>query len=573
VFRSLLALASTLLMGALLILSAAPARADNAPLQPTTAGLAPGMPGTTVRMAAEKVDVTVTERDGAVHTLVKASFDMFNRGPTVSLTTGFPRYSASYMVPGGFAGFDPTQFADFRAASGSTAFQPTIQTVKPTPATDQLAAADWYVWQMDYPGNQTTTVQVSYDQTLSPQANGFTYVSYILRTGALWDGTIGEATVTMSTTTGGAFLVPSIEGAKQAFGPDPPAAARAASALPTSSTPAQVTWHLTNFKPTFDPFANYVPSQEWQALTSAEQRITTGTPSADDYAAATEAFLDVFGRNDGGLPRPLYANTMDRLPRELTERYERVRGWVQRGSLLDPNSAAGFEALGDLEYALEVPPRMVGSCRPVLAPAALQRAVDLGSSTAQAKLDAVNNNLRDAILDHPQLRDCSSAIQVTLPPPTPGARQGEVASVALPEDTRSRGAGAPDTLTDSVRGDILAAVDRANAAWAAASRSLDPSGLSAGVAGQELADDLAEVDKLRSQGQTKTTVNTAFAVTDVALDGPGHATVHTRETWYAEIHAAAGGRLLQRTPAATYDETYTVEYLNGGWIVTKNDLH
>jgi hypothetical protein len=47
--------------------------------------------------------------------------------------------------------------------------------------------------------------------------------------------------------------------------------------------------------------------------------------------------------------------------------------------------------------------------------------------------------------------------------------------------------------------------------------------------------------------------------------------VRTRETWYAEIHNAADGRLLQRTPSATYDETYTVEHLNGGWIVTKND--
>jgi hypothetical protein len=131
----------------------------------------------------------------------------------------------------------------------------------------------------------------------------------------------------------------------------------------------------------------------------------------------------------------------------------------------------------------------------------------------------------------------------------------------------------PATLTEHVRADILAAVERANTAWAAASQSLDPSGLSAGVAGQELADDLAELDKLRSQGQTRNNVNTAFAVTDVALDAPGHATVRTRETWYAEIHAAASGRLLQRTPAVTYDETDTVEYLNGGWIVTLNELH
>ncbi len=45
----------------------------------------------------------------------------------------------------------------------------------------------------------------------------------------------------------------------------------------------------------------------------------------------------------------------------------------------------------------------------------------------------------------------------------------------------------------------------------------------------------------------------------------------TLETWYAEIHDVATGRLLQHASSATYDETYTVEYLNTGSIVTKND--
>jgi hypothetical protein len=127
-------------------------------------------------------------------------------------------------------------------------------------------------------------------------------------------------------------------------------------------------------------------------------------------------------------------------------------------------------------------------------------------------------------------------------------------------------------LTDSVRADILAAVDRANAAWAAASESLNPSGLSDAVAGQELTDDLAELDQLRVQGQAKKPINSAFSVNDVALTGPGHAVVHTHETWYAEIYSTSDGRFAQRTAPATYDETYTVEYQNGGWIVTKDDL-
>jgi hypothetical protein len=143
---------------------------------------------------------------------------------------------------------------------------------------------------------------------------------------------------------------------------------------------------------------------------------------------------------------------------------------------------------------------------------------------------------------------------------TPGASAQE-------EPSSSRG-----TLTDNERADILAAVDRANAAWTAASESLDGSTLDGAVAGQLLSDDLAEVDSLRSQGHTRKNVNTAFTVTEVTLDAPGHGIVHTHETWYAEIYDTSSGRLLQRTAPASYDETYTVENHGGGWIVTRNDI-
>jgi hypothetical protein len=126
----------------------------------------------------------------------------------------------------------------------------------------------------------------------------------------------------------------------------------------------------------------------------------------------------------------------------------------------------------------------------------------------------------------------------------------------------------PDSLSDAVRADVLPAVDRANAAWVAATQLLDPSELDGAVAGQELTVDRDEVHALRGQGQSHTDVNTAFSVTDVAIDAPGHAIVHTHETWYAEIHDAA--RLIQATAPTTHDETCTVEFHDGGWIVTRN---
>jgi hypothetical protein len=173
----------------------------------------------------------------------------------------------------------------------------------------------------------------------------------------------------------------------------------------------------------------------------------------------------------------------------------------------------------------------------------------------------------------------------SLPAWRPGGGNASTASVQAPAatavpatpDTSEGGPAAstpsvPDTLTDPVRADILAAVDRANSAWTAASQSLDPSGLTNNVAGQELIDDTAELDRLRAQGQSRKNVNTAFSVTDTSVDAPGHAIVHTHETWYAQISDAASGRLVQRTPSATYDETYVLEYQSSGWIVVKNDL-
>jgi hypothetical protein len=131
-------------------------------------------------------------------------------------------------------------------------------------------------------------------------------------------------------------------------------------------------------------------------------------------------------------------------------------------------------------------------------------------------------------------------------------------------------AGPPDTLTPAVRSDILDAVQRANNAWSTATRTLDASVLNGNVAGAELSSDLAELNNLRGRGQTRNNVNVAFVVTGVSLDAPGQATVHTHETWYAEMYS--GGRLLQRTPSANYDETYAVEFQDGAWIVTRNDV-
>jgi hypothetical protein len=56
------------------------------------------------------------------------------------------------------------------------------------------------------------------------------------------------------------------------------------------------------------------------------------------------------------------------------------------------------------------------------------------------------------------------------------------------------------------------------------------------------------------------------------LDAPGHAIVRTRETWSAVITSMATGADLQQIPPTTYNEMYIVEFQNGGWVVTRNDV-
>jgi hypothetical protein len=533
----------------LVALVAAPLHADDAPMQMTTAGLVPGMPGTTVRMAAEKVDINVVERDGGVHAMVNASFDMFNRGPAVTMWTGFPRFSGSgaeyFGVPGGFAGFDASNFADFHASSGDTVFQPAVQMLASPSTTQANEKTQWYVWQMGYPANATTTVKVSYDQTLSPEVDGWTDVSYILLTGALWDGTIGDATVTMSSSGsggGGTFVVPTTDELKQAFGPQAATVARPESAQPTSKTDAQVVWHLTDFKPTFDPFAYYIPAGASQRLTSAQARLALNAPSSSDYAAAVQAYLDTVGRDSSGLPWLI----RHRPPQALSNRFAEVAGWADTATQLDPTSAAAFESLGDIEYARELHgATMFIGCRPQLAPRAYQTAVSLGSPTAQAKLDEISQLV---------LEPSGRAHSCTIDPNQPVADS------------------IPDTLTDTVQTEIVDAIQRANRAWSDTQFNLTPDELTDQVAGQALSDDMAEIAQLRQAHQRRRTTSVDFAVLDASIDVPGHAVVHTRETWSAEILDMANLQVLQQVPPTAYTQVYELQYIDGGWTVTRNDL-
>ena len=57
---------------------------------------------------------------------------------------------------------------------------------------------------------------------------------------------------------------------------------------------------------------------------------------------------------------------------------------------------------------------------------------------------------------------------------------------------------------------------------------------------------------------------------DVSLAAPGQAIVRTRETWSAEILDMASRKVVRQIPPTTYSNTYTLEFVDGGWIVTSN---
>ena len=87
-----------------------------------------------------------------------------------------------------------------------------------------------------------------------------------------------------------------------------------------------------------------------------------------------------------------------------------------------------------------------------------------------------------------------------------------------------------------------------------------------------MSNDTSQLAQFRNSGQKRNTVNTAFTVLNVSLDTPTQATVHTRETWSDDVYSNTTGALIRHDPATSYSETYTVDLLDGQWIVSQIDL-
>ncbi len=361
--RQLAIVALVIVLAGPLSAGAPPASADSAPMWESPVGLKPGSPNNTVRMTAETVDIDVIERDGAVYAQVSAVFDLTNRGADTQMRVGFPQYNYPVEVPEypRQVSFSSEGLASFRAWSGSTQYRPRVEKVIPEGSRDTWGT-EWFVWDMSFPRGSTTRLNVSYEQKLS-EGSGAANVFYVLTTGALWNGSIGSASVRMNAPGGGALTAADTPGSYRFAG--------------------KIAWEMRDFEPTKDVLGIYIPASPWKALRTTEEAFVSGTATAADYATGATAVVTI--TEDGMRAGPERAALRDLY-------FPRARQWAQTAIGMDEGNAAAWEALADLDVAPAVSKHGY-FCLPTMAADAYQRAIDLGSPTAAAKLAEMRDNV------------------------------------------------------------------------------------------------------------------------------------------------------------------------------------
>jgi len=358
---------------------------------------------------------------------------------------------------------------------------------------------------------------------------------YVLRTGALWDGTIGEATITMSAPDGGALLGgPELYSFRTESGhveTTPRTREVLGSEGATEASPSRIVWHLRDFEPTQDVGSTYVVAAAWRPLRDAEAAVSSGTVSADGYLRAAQAAIRLLG--DYGP----YAR-----PQILVSRYAtRTREWAEQAAALAPDSAGAWEAVGDIERWFAMPAKKNhGSlaCWPTRGEAGYQRAIALGSPTAAVRLNDLFTAIDWRMVESPSqaLPGCDGSLDPMLP----------------------------------IRA-VRSTVTTGNRAWAQ------------GVAPQGTSDEYwryfadrwlrlltDEVSELRRLGHYRVATLQELTFRSASLTAPDAAVVETTEVWddktYDARHALvrdASGRLTQR---------YELRLLNGAWKVVDATL-
>jgi hypothetical protein len=280
-----------------LILAPRPAHADIGwpPVNP--AGASPGLPQgftTNVRMVAEEVSLTIKQQEGRVdneggessghdmHALVDAVFKMRNLGEAdEAFDVWFP-LAALTRIPGLLPDFPENYIRDFQVWIDGEP-RDTKKVMAPD-VSDPSRESAWARFPVSFPAGQDVIVRVSY--TFYPTGRSpFGGFEYILQTGAVWKGTIGQAIITITlpytiTPENVSLSGRSIEG------------------LPLQPQPEGyviednvIRWQFTDLEPTVEDniFLDVLEPVRWRALLEARGQAQNAPNSPDAQLALARA--------------------------------------------------------------------------------------------------------------------------------------------------------------------------------------------------------------------------------------------------------------------------------------------
>jgi hypothetical protein len=220
----------------------------------------------------------------------------------------------------------------------------------------------WAVWEMVFPASDTIPLQVSYEQQLADLNDaGLAWLFYVMTTGALWDGDIGEALITVAAPQG--LLMDA----------SPEAAYLSAS---------RAVWRWRDIEPTEDIGLVYVPEVTRVVLASLDKAITNGTATSEEYMSGARAVRGMTGFLGGHYPPTLKFHLV---PKALD--------WAMAVAKDQPENAEAWETIGYFRH-LDAQGKKFLRCWPAQAEEAYQRAAELGSTSAAEALEGMYDTRR-----------------------------------------------------------------------------------------------------------------------------------------------------------------------------------
>ena len=403
--KNRLVLLGFLVCASMLFASVLPVRADIAPPQPPPgSNVSPGQETTSVRMVEETVVlevqpglVPVFSQSSAVRdwAKVKASFVMRNLGSqTESMQTLFPL--GNYQGWGdGWGGVPEIQ--NFKVWANKTPLN-VKRVMTASESSMNITDTPWAGFDITYPPGQDVLIEVTYDVI------GFGYppvvdFSYILETGAGWNGTIGKADL--------AVRLPYEVNEENIFIEECSPAGCVASGK-------EVRWHLEDFEPTeADNLSLRViePHLYQEVLTGrayAQGNPENGTAWGNLARALKKTILTAKGYLLGG-PQgdKIYAEAVDGYEKAVKLAPKEARWHVGYAELLfrslgwayDLGDTRALRAAQELHTALQLEPQN-------------QQALDLELEFALSNPDLINYNNGNTVY---------KVLTATYPPTTPTA--------------------------------------------------------------------------------------------------------------------------------------------------------